>query len=309
MTPLTPLVPFFRAGFAFDGAPRAGVSLKINITGTADDAALVSLSRPARVRGADPGAAPGAVEAAPPRRQAGLLQRMLESVAGITSEMRALRAKASQGLFSAEQKSAADAEIARLGAEYDRIVTSDSYRRIVDLTEQAARSMRAGDGCGSLDAERALLGDQFLTLVRQGQLFKIDAISRSLSGISAVDGAGLAGDEAQAESVHAAAVSVLEILSGAPEEQQTLELSAAAVSGAAADPIRTIQMTFAGAEETALALRSYSPQDMLKLAAAHVEMDHLSVLTLVHNPLKEEGYGEGPDGAYAPGDLFWQDGS
>jgi hypothetical protein len=269
-------------------------SFRINApanSGSQDQATKVTLSLSSRAKA---GAAQTANAAATITSRGGILGQFLASIASVTDRLSQLQDKLSSDGLTNDQKAAYATEIKGLTSEYDRIIQSDSYKQITLITQQVQQSLQNGGSkeglYSSLSSLSGLLGDNFLSIVRNGDLLKANSLSDSISKIGSVDSSKLGSDKAILNDIITSVHNAANALSGGSLISSATKSSAIPVIQVPGDSITPTQLTFAGAEDISLALRSYSASDMIKLASVHADINPVSVLMLVSNPLKD---GEG----------------
>lgn len=221
----------------------------------------------------------------------GMFGQLLSSIASVTEQLAQLQEKSSSDGLTQEQKNAFADEIKNLSSEYARIVTSDSYKQITSIAEQVRQSLQSGGSnqglYSSLLSQRDLLGDNFLSIVRNGDALRANSLSDNISKLGSADSAALGTDKTLTNDILASIHKAIDALSGMSNyagQEQSLAIPVIQRPG---DTIQPTQLTFAGAEDISLSLRSYSTSDMLKLASVHADINPVSVLMLVANPLKD----------------------
>jgi len=261
-----------------------------------DEAVKVALTGSSRAKAA--GAEAASANSAQAVRRGGLLGELLTSLSSVTGQIAKLQDQAAASGLSKDQAEAYANEIKGLTSEYGRIVQSDSFKKITDIAQQAQENLKNGNGSGfysALSSERGLLGDNFLSIIQNGDWLKATTLSQSFSKIGSVDTSSLGSDKYLVndilKTIHTA-TDTLNSVAASSTSTTTLEIPTIQNPGHA---IQASQLTFAGADDIAISLRTYSPQDMIQLAAAHVDINPISVLMLVSNPLKDDKTGALPN--------------
>jgi hypothetical protein len=273
------------------GAGQVSSSLRINSTTNTrgdDEAVKVSLSPSGKAKS---GAVEGAGGAdASSNRSGGLLRQLLTSIASVTERISQLQSDIVSGKLTQDQQQAYATEVSGLSSEYDRIRTSDSYKQITSITQQVQQSLLGGGSLNgvysTLPSLRGLLGDDFLSIIRNGDFLRAKTLNDSIGTIGAADSSKFGSEDSVLNDVLAAVHKVFDALNGGASTNTINNGLVIPVIQAPGDTIQATNLTFAGAGDIAISLRSYSTSDMIKLAAAHVDLDPVSVLMLVANPLK-----------------------
>ena len=252
------------------------------------DAVEVSLSRSKNKTSAD---AADQTNASVKPSQPGLMQQMLLSISTLAEQMKIFQQKLNEGALSADQQAAYRRELSTLAQEYERVIGSAAYKRISEITQQVQQSLQSGSSTdavySSLNLQRGILGDGFLSVVQRGDLYELGVLGEGLSKISSVDAKSLTDDAALLEDVTRAVRAAAGVLTGLVDDEEETAGAPVPVIQSPYHPIQVRQMIFAGDQQAALSLRTYSPEDMIRLAAAGVEVLSVSELTLIPNPLSE----------------------
>jgi len=197
-------------------------------------------------------------------------------------------------LLSVDQKTAINTELSALQTQYTQVVTSDVFKQIADITAQVTQVLSLGGSSSglvsSLGQYRNLLGDDFLGLVQFGDLAKLGNISSGLGTIVNAEIDSVLTKQGTTAEVANAIKLVTDALNGGRVKSDITEYVAPALVTIGSSRPTPLETVFYGAGDLAIALRSYSPEDMLKMAAAHADLDPVSVLMLVAPPKDDQSY-------------------
>jgi hypothetical protein len=257
-------------------APRQTLGASVRIREIADDDAAVILTR-GRKRVSDKSTL--AAEDLP-----GPIPDALASIAKISQQIRGLRSELTKVDPASEKGMKAQSEIAQLVAEYSRVVSSDGFKKVLDFLNAANSSLASGTSPDAIyrGARGSVgeVGSAILGLIQRGETATLGALTKNLDDLTKLDLSSVLQNPGVLDTLDSLVKGVSTALSGAgPTTETPITKSEPGLKSVIEAP-KLQELTFEGADQLALSLRSYSSKDLIKAAAAGVSLDPANVLVL-----------------------------
>lgn len=271
-------------------SPTSAVRLHTGFSINNDEEATKSLLSRRSKKMSDKAEAAKELEKDPNKVGKSSLVSMLSELSNVTERMKELSKKLASQALSPEQTQAIRDEISGLQAQYSQAVQSDLYKKITEIAKQVSSNLANGGttsaSLSALKQYRSILGPEFLGIVQRGDLNRLSTLQRSLLDISETNPS--VGDLSALNKISAAIKSAAQALDGMTYQEEEKEITSTEVIPTVTELPSPTEMIFEGPGDIALSLKSFSSDDLFKMAAAHADLDSLNVLTLVIPPKDEE---------------------
>ena len=216
------------------------------------------------------------------RQDAGLLFAALQSVKELAQQMKQMQSLLLRAAPGSAQAASLQQEIDNINSAYQAAITNDKVQQSLEALGSLQNS--AGSITASDPHYRALLGNSLMNAVRTGGASRLATVSNSLTGLTSTDITLSASADSVLSSVDQA------LGSFAPTASENQAPASAKPEG----ELRLVStpeikhITFGQASDIGIGLRTLLPGDMIKAAAAHMELDLQRSIILVRPDDREQ---------------------